>query len=254
MRLLLILTTLFIAACSTSSYNATTYPYAIDKDGAAQEIKRIVIATHNLGKPSRNYLEKQEAKIDTLVVDYLTDNGYIIVDNAIYENAFQDNIRQYGNPYDYSTGRIDQQLQMQVIGNTIAAIKESGKVDGILYTDLIERQVTFTIGQKRVARWDGVSRGPKVQGASSSISSDFDWTKLIDAASLGTYLYTLEGKLVFHSIGGLSLTEAVDTKGTARFKRARHMFNSESQLEEGIELAFHPLIPMESWPGKVEDQ
>ena len=251
MRFLTILLTLAIAGCSVTSYNPTTYPYAIDKNGNEKTIKRIVIASHNLGKPSRSYLEKQEAKIDGYVVDYLESNGYTIVNSKLY--AYQKNVRALGNPYDYSTGRIDQQLQMQVIGSTIAALKETGKVDGILYTDLIERHVTFTVGQKRVARWDGVSRGPKVQGSSNSISSDFNWSKLVDAASLGTYLYSLDGQLVFHSIGGLSLTEAVDTKGTASFKRARNMFNSQSQIEEGVQLAFHPLIVMKNWPGDAGD-
>lgn len=253
MRFLTILLTLVITGCSVTSYNPTTYPYAIDKNGNEKTIKRIVIASHNLGKPSRSYLEKQETKIDDYVVDYLESNGYTIVNSKLYEDAYQKNVRALGNPYDYSTGRIDQQLQMQVIGSTIAALRETGKVDGILYTDLIERHVTFTVGQKRVTRWDGVSRGPKVQGASNSISSDFNWSKLVDAASLGTYLYSLDGQLVFHSIGGISLTEAVDTKGTASFKRARNMFNSQSQIEEGVQLAFHPLIVMKNWPGDAGD-
>jgi hypothetical protein len=252
-RFLTILLTLVITGCSVTSYNPTTYPYAVDKNGAEREINRIVIASHNLGKPSRSYLEKQEEKIDDYVVDYLESNGYTMVNSKLYEDAYQKNVRALGNPYDYSTGRIDQQLQMQVIGTTIAALKETGKIDGILYTDLIERHVTFTVGQKRVARWDGVSRGPKVQGASNSISGDFNWSKLVDAASLGTYLYSLDGQLVFHSIGGLSLTEAVDTKGTASFKRARNMFNSQSQIEEGVQLAFHPLIVMKNWPGDAGD-
>jgi hypothetical protein len=248
-RFLTIILTIIIAGCSATSYNPTTYPFAVDKNGNEKNIKRIVIATHNLGKPSRSYLQKQQAKIDRYVVDYLETNGYTIVNSKLYDDAYQKNVRSLGNPYDYSTGRIDQQLQMQVIGTTIAALNETGEIDGILYTDLIERHVTFTVGQKRVARWDGVNRGPKVQGASNSISSDFNWSKLVDAASIATYLYSLDGQLVFHSIGGLSLTEAVDTKGTASFKRARNIFNSQSQIEEGIQLAFHPLIVMKDWPG-----
>ncbi|MFB1035573.1 MAG: hypothetical protein QMC38_09510, partial [Sinobacterium sp.] len=76
MRFLTILLTLVITGCSVTSYNPTTYPYAVDKNGAEREINRIVIASHNLGKPSRSYLEKQEEKIDDYVVDYMESNGY----------------------------------------------------------------------------------------------------------------------------------------------------------------------------------
>ena len=60
---------------------------AIDKNGNEKTIKRIVIASHNLGKPSRSYLEKQEEKIDDYVVDYLESNGYTIVSSKLYEDV-----------------------------------------------------------------------------------------------------------------------------------------------------------------------
>ena len=88
-----------------------------------------------------------------------------------------------------------------------------------------------------------------MQGPGSGVPVDFNWAALVDAASLAVYIFEIEGARVFHSVGGISLTESIDTKGTPKFKRSRSILHSDDQIEEGIELAFHPFIPMKNYPG-----
>ena len=55
---------------------------------------------------------------------------------------------------------------------------------------------------------------------------------------------------VFVSRGGIDATEAIDTRSsTGRFTRRRNMLENEDFIMEGVQLAFHPLIEMERWPG-----
>jgi hypothetical protein len=49
----------------------------------------------------------------------------------------------------------------------------------------------------------------------------------------------------------MDATEAIDTRSSAdRFIRRRSILENDNYVMEGIELAFHPFIVMENWPGK----
>ncbi len=51
----------------------------------------------------------------------------------------------------------------------------------------------------------------------------------------------------------MTVTEAIDTRSSSgRFVRRRSMLESKGHLREGIELAFHPFIVMERYPGKPD--
>ena len=64
-------------------------------------------------------------------------------------------------------------------------------------------------------------------------------------------MYSLEGKRLFTSAGGLSLTEAIDTtRSRPRFVRYRKVLSNKAQIKEGVQLAFHPLVPMKRYPVK----
>ena len=127
----------------------------------------------------------------------------------------------------------------------------SDAVDGFVFTDIIERDINFSGGLKHLARWDGVARKPSLQGPGDGVSADFDWNKSAKAASLWVSVYTMDLKRVFTSIGGMDATEAIDTRSSSGdVVRRRSILESESLVREGIELAFHPFIEMEDYPGK----
>ena len=49
----------------------------------------------------------------------------------------------------------------------------------------------------------------------------------------------------------MDATEAIDSRSsTGRFIRRRNILENKENVMEGIQLAFHPFIPMENWPGK----
>lgn len=235
--------------------NPTVYPYKIDASIVDNpDFDTVIIATHNLGKPTTSYLAKKEDKIDDFVREYLKKKKINVIPSDDYAFALSTAESEFGDPFDPSTGRLDMAKKTAILARVVQLLKESRpEIDGIVFTDLIEREVYFSTGLKRVARWDGVSRRPLMQGPGSGVPVDFNWARPVDAASLAVYIFTLDGVRVFHSIGGLSLTEAIETKGSnARFKRHKNLLNSKSQIKEGVELAFHPWIPMKKYPAPKE--
>ena len=70
-----------LSACGSATvgggYNATT-PTNVFEPALFEQLdnKKVVIASVNLGGPSRNYLTKREAFIDARVQEYLEDAGY----------------------------------------------------------------------------------------------------------------------------------------------------------------------------------
>lgn len=230
----------------------TVYPYQIDESIVDNpEFRTVMLATHNLGKPSRQYLQQHEQTVDEFVAKYLKKKKFKVLDNLVYKEALSAAESVYGDPFDPSTGKIDMARKQQVLGDVFRQLLEKEPtLDGVIFTELIEREVYFTTGLKHVARWDGVTRKPLMQGPGQGVPLDFNWAQGVDAVSLGIYLFNIEGKRVFMGVGGLSLTEAIDTKGTPRFKRYRSVLSNKSQIKEGIEIAFHPLIPMKRYPGE----
>jgi hypothetical protein len=56
---------------------------------------------------------------------------------------------------------------------------------------------------------------------------------------------------VFSSRGGIEATDAIDSRSsTGRYVRRRSILENETNVLEGIRLAFHPFIQIEDWPGK----
>jgi hypothetical protein len=230
----------------------TVYPYQLDKSIVdAKEYRTVILASHNLGKPSRQYLNDHEDRVDGYVTKYLKKHGYNVLDNKSYRQALSVSESQWGDPFDPGTGKIDMAKKQQVLVDVFRQLRESQPtLDAVIFTELLDREVYFSTGLKRVARWDGVSRPPLMQGPGQGVPVNFNWTQPVDAASIGIYVFTVEGQRMFLGVGGMSLTEAIDTKGTPRFTRYRKVLSSKSQIREGIELAFHPLIPMKRYPGE----
>ena len=132
-------------------------------------------------------------------------------------------------------------------------LQRNEKPDAIIFTDLLEQEVPFSGGLQHFARWHGVTRKPTLQGPGDGVSAGFDWSRPAKAASLWVNIYDMELQRVFSSIGGLDMTEAIDTRSSSgRFVRRRSILESETYLREGIELAFHPFIVMEKYPGEKD--
>ena len=139
----------------------------------------------------------------------------------------------------------------QIMQSVRDQMAKTSDLDAFIFTDMVELQVSFSAGLKHLARWDGVSRKPSLQGPGSGVSADFDWNTQAAVASIQISIYDIELQRLFASRGGMDATEAIDSRSsTGRFIRRRNILENKENVMEGIQLAFHPFIPMENWPGK----
>jgi hypothetical protein len=254
LRPFLILSTLLVACSGTPTQNPTTFAYQIDQAKLdAHPIKTVVIADVNLGTQSRHYLEKEAPRIDAKVAAYLKDHGIKVLPQRDFEQHWNSAVRDFGNPIDPTSGKLNRKTFAQIMFQIRDEMAKTTKLDAFIFTDLLEVQVSFSSGLKHVARWDGVSRTPSMQGPGDSISADFDWNKLAAAASLQVTIYNMDLEPVFSSRGGLDATDAIDSRSSSgRFVRRHNILENDTNVEEGIRLAFHPFIKMDDWPGKPQ--
>ena len=241
-----------INACSsTPSYNPTTFPFEVNEERmASANIKTVVIPHVNLGQPSRNYLEEVAPRIDGVVTTYLKENGYKVLPQREFKQHWNTAVRAFGNPVDPTSGKVNMKTFSQIMLNVRDQLQEKTDVDAFVFTDLIEFEVPFGGGIKHVARWDGVTRKPSLQGPGDGVTADFDWGMPAAVASLHVSIYNMDLQALFASRGGLDTTEAIDTRSsTGRFTRRRNILENEDFVREGVELAFHPFIVMKKWPG-----
>lgn len=250
--LILVVFASMLIGCATGGDNPTTYAYKIeDAIRADQDGKRLIIAHVNFGKPSRLYLTKYEARVDEILKTYLKKHGYSFVASALFEQAWQDAVRRHGNPFDASTGKLNQKTFQLVVADTIGQLKERNNIDYVMFTDLIEREVQFTSGISHVARWDGVSRKPSLQGPGEGIPAGFNWAAPVEAVSLWVNIFSLDLALQFQGAGGIEVTQALDMKASnPKFVRRRTLLGNRSHIEEGVKLAMHPLVAMKGYPGE----
>jgi len=243
---------LLFACSSTPTYNPTTFPYQIDQAKLdAQPIKTVVIAHVNLGGQSRNYLEKEAPRIDAKVASYLKEHGFKVVPQREFEQHWNTAVRAFGNPVDPTSGKLNRKTFALIMHQVRDEMVQANKLDAFIFTDLVELEVSFSGGMKHTARWDGVSRTPTMQGPGDGVSTEFDWNMLAAVVSLQVSIYNRELEPVFSSRGGMDATDAIDSRSsTGRYVRRRTILENESYVMEGIQLAFHPFIAMEDWPGK----
>lgn len=248
---LLALCLLLVACSSTPTYNPTTFPFQLDQARLdAHPIKTVVIAHVNLGMQSRNYLDKEAPRIDARVASYLKENGFKVLPQRQFEQYWNVADRAYGNPIDPTSGKMNRKTFALIMHQVRDEMRESSELDAIIFTDLVEFEVAFSGGLKHVARWDGVTRTPTMQGPGDGVSTEFDWNMLAAVASLQVSIYNMELQPVFSSRGGLDATEAIDSRSTSgRYIRRRNILENESNIDEGIRLAFYPFIPTDDWPG-----
>jgi len=241
-----------LAACTGApEVNPTVFPYEIDAERLSQRpLDRVVIAHVNLGGPSRNYLQVHEKRLDKLVENYLEEQGIEVLPQRLFEQHWKTAVRMYGNTYDPTTGDVNQRAFARVLIQVRDELLKARPFDAIVFTDILEQEVPFSGGLKHLARWHGVSRKPTLQGPGDGVSANHDWNRPAKVASLWVSIYDVELQRLFTSVGGLDTTEAIDTRSSSgRFVRRRSILENRAHLREGIELAFHPFIEMEAYPG-----
>lgn len=245
------LSLLLFACSSTPTYNPTTYPFEINREKlAANKVETVVIAHVNLGGISRTYLEKEAPRIDGYISTYLKENGFTVLPQREFQQHWNTAVRAFGDPVDPTTGKVNMKTFSQIMQSVRDQMAKDSDIDAFIFTDMVELQVAFSGGLKHLARWDGVSRKPSLQGPGSGVSADFDWNTQAAVASIQISIYDIELQRLFASRGGMDATEAIDSRSsTGRFIRRRNVLENKEHVMEGIQLAFHPFIVMENWPG-----
>jgi hypothetical protein len=250
-RLFWLVLSALLIACSTVSYNATVFNYHHEQDAIAQQNpKTLLLASVNVsGEPTLSMLRNVTAKIDVEVVDRLKGAGYKMAPAHLFDNAWDQAIYTYGDFYDPTSGKVDRRNWQAVMARTLTSLKQSGLVDAVIFTDLIAHDAQHSPGMNHYARWYGVTRKPATQGAGSGVPLDFNWSKTIKAASLIVTIYDLDGRPLFASRGGIDTLSAIDMrKPHLGFVRRDKMLKNAGFIEEGVQLALHPFIPMSRYP------
>lgn len=231
-------------------YNATT-PTNIFEEALFEQLDSnvVVIASVNLGGPSRNYLKKREAFVDARVQEYLETAGYDVRPQREFSQRWNNAVLIYGDPIDPTTGRVNQKSFIQIVQAVKDQLVEQTDISSIIFTDIIEKDVYYETGLNRVTRFDGVTRKPAIQGAGSGVTSEFDWSREVAAASVRIAWFNMNLERVFSGEGGMEVTDAVDTRSGTAFVRRRDVLENENQIDEGLAIAFHPIITMRNWPG-----
>ena len=242
---------LAVACASGPTYNPTAFPYEIDQERlAADPIRTVVIPHVNLGLPSRNYLAEAESRVDARMTAYLEDNGFEVLPQRLFRQHWNVAVRAFGDPVDPTTGRVNMKAFSQIMQSVRDRFEEDTDLDGFLFTDLVELQTAFNGGLKHLARWDGVTRRPALQGPGTGVSTDFDWNAPASVASLQATLFDMKLERVFVSRGGLDATDAIDARSSGgSWARRRQILENDAHVAEGIALALHPLVAMKNYPG-----
>ena len=244
--LLLILTALCLVACGSTpsgdgggtAYQATYDARLADK----AQFGRLVIAPVNFGKPSRNYLAEHEARIDRMVAERLTAAGYEVLPSELFEQAWKEGVRNWGEPYNPTTGKLNDTVFQYVLSETVKALAAEGRVQAIVFTNLEELQVYFSPSGNHQAHFLGVTRRPSSRGG-EGITADFDWVQGVDAVGLYVNVFDLTLKRLYNGAGGIEVTEYLNLKpSTPRWTREKTVLDNESFINEGLDLALKPWL------------
>lgn len=244
---------LSVAAC-TSNYNATLYPYQDNRSQLQNsEIRQVMIATSNYGIPSRHYLTRYEAFVDSQLQNYLKHNGFVVQGNKGFEQQWKQAEDRLGPLFNVSTGQKTQAYDEAIRATASHIFSLNPNLQALIFTDLIESPVQYQMASKRFAEWHGTRRRVKLEGIGENIPEYFDWTVKLDAISIEITMINRDNDILFHSIGGIQVAQAlVLGNNSAAFKRRNDLLENAKEINEGIALALHPLIKMKNYPQKPE--
>ncbi len=253
MRYLIIFSLLFLASCSTtvSVDSQTVYPYKYNAPSADKaELKTMVIASVNYSQESPSYLRYEEKNVDAVAADYLAQQGYQILTGNQFDTAWSAAIDKHGEYYDPYSATFRRDRFNLILSETLENLKQTHDIDGIIFTDLLVRKVNFTYSQPHYASWDGVKRKPRLKGG-NGVPRDFNWAKTFRASSVSVTIFRWDKEFVFNSVGGIEMIDNLNMKtGTPKATRHTNLLDDEDMILEGIQLALHPFVPMQNYPGE----
>lgn len=252
MRLIILSLFSLLLACTTApSYNSTVYAYVDQREINSAPLQHIMIAPVNHGKPSRHYLSLHEEKIDRLLAQYLEKSGLDVIDNTTFRQVWQAAESHSGSLFNSITGEPTSAHDSAMHEALQAAFDANPRLDAVLFTDLIETPQQYQLAAKRFAEWHGVRRKVKMEGVGRGIFEEFNWNETVDAISLSVYLVDRAGSVIFHSIGGIQIAQAVAVQNkSAEFRRRKDLLTDRDEIREAIQLALHPVIPMNNYPAR----
>ncbi len=253
MRYLILFSLFFLTSCgSTVSVDGqTVYTYTFNEQHADKsQLKKLVIATVNYGQDSPSYLRYEEKTVDAAVAAYLEQNGYEVLTGNQFDTAWTAAIDTHGKYYDPYSATFRRDRFNHILSDTLDSLKQKHDVDAIIFTDLLVRKVNFTYSQPHYASWDGVKRKPRLKGG-NGVPRDYNWAKTFRASSISITLFRWDKEFVFNSVGGIEMIDNLNMKtGTPKATRHSNLFDDENMILEGIQLALHPFVKMENYPGK----
>jgi hypothetical protein len=222
---------------------ATVYKAELDprlQDKA--QFGRLVIATVNLGKPSRGYIVPHEAAIDQKVAARLREAGYEVLPNEVFASGWREGVRAWGEPYNPTTGKLNQNAFFAVLQVAMKYVAENSNAQAVVFTNVEESQEYFSPFGTHNAHFLGVTRRPQSRGG-EGVPAGFDWVQGVDAVSLYVNVLDLQIKSLFKGAGGIEMTETLDLKGsTPRWMRSKKILDNEGFIDEGVTLALRPWI------------
>lgn len=245
----LLILLLTIAACSTS-YNATLYPFQDNRGQfASGKIQHVMIATSNYGLPSRHYLTRYESAIDEHVQTYLKKHGFTVHGNKSFEQQWKYAQERLGPVFNATTGQKTQVYDEAIKSAASQVFANNPTLEAIIFTDLIETPVQYQMASQRYADWHGVRRRVKMEGIGDGVPEHFDWSEKLDAISLSITVLNRNLDMIFHSIGGIQVAQAlVLGNNSANFRRRNDLLVNTNEINEAIALSLHPFIPMKNYP------
>ena len=239
-----------ITGCSLTNYNQTVYPYLISSEVQApkSQYKKVMVAPPNLLLASKQYLSSGEQRVRTELVTYLKKQGFEIVPADDFSITWKNAQTLFGNTLNPTTGKVNQPALLHSLAYSLMEIKKDHDVDAVVFMDLIESKVFFSDSGNHNAVWDGVRRSPTLIGPDNYVEGGFNWHQPVSAVSIAINIYSMDGKHLFKSQGGIEITDAVNTKKFSQFSRKNRILQNETHIKEGIALALHPFSPMKNYP------
>lgn len=238
---------LLCSACVTTSEEPTGYPYRMSANLDQHKVQRVVVASVNYGTPSRKLLRRHEPEVREQVAAFLNAHGLSVAPSTQFNSAWKLATEELGEPYDPATGRLNQNLRTRALAQAGKILHQQG-IDLIVFADLTQLPVLVSGSGKHVARWHGATRTVELIGSGQASRTKFDWSEAFDAASLAISLVDPAGQELFHSEGGVGLLEGVNLRDVKK-EHPTKLLQNHQDLQEAIELAFHPFIPMNNYPG-----
>lgn len=253
MRIILLATLSLLVSCGVTStiYNPTVFEYTYAQEAiAVTPVKKVVLAPVSLGAPPPSHLRKGSRKVKAMVKNYLESNGYKILPDYHFDNAWKQAARTYGDVYDPNSGKVDVNAWKGAMITVGEILREQTDADAIVFADVFEHDVQHSDSMQHYARWYGVTRKPAFKGSSDGMPVGFQWSQKIAAASLMVTIFDVNLNRIFSSRGGIDTLYAVSLKSaTPSYVRRKKLLSNDDNIEEGIELAFHPFITMKKYPG-----